>query len=98
MAAPTLEARAHSGPSYTTLLDSTRESSPALVRQFDDASVGTTSLVPAERSELTDSEARAYELAIIHGRPHVAEQMLEMFGVFECPNCHSRDRNSAALA
>lgn len=74
------------------------ESSPALVRQFDDASVGTTSLVPAERSELTDSEARAYELAIIHGRPHVAEQMLEMFGVFECPNCHSRDRNSAALA
>src|SRR5690606_22203038 len=27
VAAPTLEARAHSGPSYTTLLDSTREAS-----------------------------------------------------------------------
>ncbi|MEZ5095037.1 MAG: hypothetical protein R2731_02265 [Nocardioides sp.] len=73
------------------------ESSPSLVRQFDDAAVGTTSMVPADPSALTVSEARAYELAVTHGRPQVAEQMLEMFGVFECPNCRSRERAASAL-
>lgn len=74
------------------------ESSPSSVRQFDDAAVGTTSMIPADPSGLTGSEARAYELAITHGRPRLAGQMLEMFGVFECPSCHSRDRASTALA
>lgn len=73
------------------------ESSPSLVRQFDDAAVGTTSMVAAEPSALTDSEARAYELAITYGRPQVAEQMLEMFGVIECPNCRFRAQASSTL-
>lgn len=74
------------------------ERSPAPVRQFDDAEAGTTSMVPAAPSGLTGSEARAYELAVAHGRPGLAGQMLEMFGVFECPSCHTQDRASAALA
>lgn len=73
------------------------ESSPSLVRQFDDAAVGTTSLVPAEPSAVIEGEARAYELAIAHGRTRVAEQMLEIFGTFECPHCRSRHRVAAAL-
>lgn len=74
------------------------ENSPASVRRFDDAAVGTTSMVPADPSALIDSEARAYELAMTHGRPRVAEHMLEMFGAFECPSCRSLERASSALA
>ncbi|MEI2809839.1 MAG: hypothetical protein V9F00_06440 [Nocardioides sp.] len=73
------------------------ETSPSQVRQFDDASVGIMSVIPADPASLTGSEARAYQLASTHSRPQLANQMLEMFGVFECPNCHSRDRARSAL-
>jgi hypothetical protein len=76
----------------------TLEDPPSQVRQFDDASVGITSLIPADPASLTGSEARAYELATTHGRPQLADQMLEIFGAFECPRCRARDRASAALA
>ncbi|GAB4004816.1 hypothetical protein [Nocardioides ultimimeridianus] len=74
------------------------EDSPAVVRGFDDASIGTRTLSPADPSRLSASEARAYELATAHGRTQVAGWMLELFGWFECPGCGFRDRASAAPA
>jgi len=74
------------------------ETSPSEVRAFDDASVGVTSMFAADPVKLTGSEARAYGLATAQGRRNLAEQMLEVFGAFECPLCRVRTRASAALA
>jgi hypothetical protein len=85
-------------PSCEEQLSFGLETSPALVKQFDDASVGVTTVAPADSDRLTGSEARAYELATTHRRPHVARQLLDLFGVFECPACHFTGRTSAALS
>jgi hypothetical protein len=74
------------------------ETSPALVRQFDDASAGETRVVPSVPGRLAESEARAYELASIHRRPQVAQQLLDVLGVFECPACHFTGRTTTALS
>ncbi|MFC5266851.1 hypothetical protein ACFPJ1_32445 [Kribbella qitaiheensis] len=74
------------------------ETSPALVKQFDDASVGVTTVVPSDPGRLTGSEARAYELATTHRRPHVAKHLLDLFGIFVCPACHFTGRTAAALS
>jgi hypothetical protein len=73
------------------------ETSPALVKQFDDASVGATTVVPSDPGRLTGSEARAYELASTHRRPMIAQQLLDLFGLFECPACHFTAHTTAAL-
>jgi predicted RNA-binding Zn-ribbon protein involved in translation (DUF1610 family) len=73
------------------------ETTPAIVKQFDDASVGETTVVPSAPGRLTGSEARAYELATTHRRPQVAKQLLDLFGIFECPACHFTGRTAAAL-
>jgi hypothetical protein len=74
------------------------EASPVLVKQFDDASVGETTVAPADPGRITGSEARVYELATAHRRPHVAKQLLDLFGIFECPACHFTGRTAAALS
>jgi hypothetical protein len=74
------------------------ESSPALVKQFDDASMGVTTVAPSDPGRLAGSEARAYKVATTHRRPQVAKQLLDLFGIFECPACHFTGRPSAALS
>jgi hypothetical protein len=74
------------------------ETSPALVKQFDYASVGATTVAPSAPGRLTGSEARAYKLATTHRRPQVAKQLLDLFGIFECPTCHFTGRTSATLS
>lgn len=73
------------------------ETMPTLVRQFDDAGVGTTTVVPADPDQLSGGEARAYGLAIDHARSQVARRLLELFGRFECPACRFTGRTSEAL-
>jgi hypothetical protein len=72
--------------------------SPAFVKQFDDASVGETTVAPADPRRITGSEVRAYDLATTHRRPHVAKQLLDLFGIFECPACHFTGRTAEALS
>jgi hypothetical protein len=74
------------------------ETSPSEVRAFDDASVGVTSALAADPAKLMGSEARAYELATAQGRLGLAQQMLEVFGEFECPICRVETRASAGFA
>lgn len=74
------------------------ETSPPEVRAFDDASVGVTSTLAADPAKLMGSEGRAYELATAQGRLDLAQQMLEMFGEFECPICRIKTRASAGFA
>lgn len=74
------------------------ETSPLIVKQFDDASVGVTTVVPSDPGRLTGSEARAYELATTHRRPHVAKHLLDLFGMFKCPACHFTGGTAAALS
>ncbi|MEU4198282.1 hypothetical protein AB0E69_40745 [Kribbella sp. NPDC026611] len=74
------------------------ETMPTLVRQFDDAAVGATTLTPADPDQLSGGEARAYELAIGNGRPQVARRLLELFGRFECPACQFSGRTATALS
>ena len=74
------------------------ETSPPEVRAFDDASVGVTSALAAEPAKLMGSEARAYELATAQGRLGLAQQMLGVFGEFECPICRVETRASAGFA
>ncbi|TDD29763.1 hypothetical protein E1218_03075 [Kribbella turkmenica] len=73
------------------------ETSAAHVKQFGDGSVGQTTVAPCDPGQLTGSEARAYDLATTHRRPQVAKQLLDLFGIFQCPVCHSTGRTSAAL-
>jgi hypothetical protein len=73
------------------------ETSPALVK-LDDASVGQTTVVPSDPGLLAGSEARAYELATTHRRPQVAKQLMDLFGIFECPACHFTGSTAAALS
>jgi hypothetical protein len=74
------------------------ETSPAFVKQFDDASVGVTTVVPSDPVRLTGSEARAHDLATTHRRPQVAKQLLDLFGMFQCPACHFTGPTSVALS
>jgi hypothetical protein len=74
------------------------ETSPALVKQFDDASAGETTVAPADPGRLTGSEARVYDLATTHRRPRVADQLLDLFGLFQCPACHLTSRTAKALS
>ncbi|WP_157630457.1 hypothetical protein [Kribbella catacumbae] len=74
------------------------ETSPALVKQFDDASVGVTTVAPSAPGQLTGSEARAYELTTTYRRAQVAKQLLDLFGIFECPACHFTGRTSTAFS
>lgn len=73
------------------------ETAPPEVRAFDDASVGIGRVIAADPVTLAASEARAYQLAVAQGRRRLAEQMLEVFGDFECPTCRVRARASAAF-
>jgi hypothetical protein len=74
------------------------ETSPPEVQAFDDVSVGVTSTISADLATLIGSEARAYQLAMRQGRGSLAEQMLDLFGEFECPTCRVRTQASAAFA
>lgn len=74
------------------------ETSPAHVKSFDDASVGQTTVAPSDPGQLTGSEARAHRLATTHQRQQVANQLLDLFGIFQCPACHFTGRTSAALS
>lgn len=74
------------------------ETSPSKVRAFDDASVGVTSMLAADPAKLAGSEARAYGIATAQGRRNLAEQMLQVFGEFECPICRVRTRASGGFA
>lgn len=73
------------------------EPSHASVAQFDDSVVETT-VVPSAPGRLADSEARAYELASTHRRPEVAQQLLDLFGLFECPACGFTGPTTSALS
>ena len=67
------------------------------VTSFDDASVTPRVVDAADPAQIVSAEARAYSLAVTGDRPEVAQQLLHLFGVFECPWCGTRASMSAAL-
>ena len=73
------------------------EASPAVVAAFDDRSFGTRPVQASDPDEITGAEARAYQLALACDRSHIAKQLLDLFGVFECPRCHFKAKTSDSL-
>jgi predicted RNA-binding Zn-ribbon protein involved in translation (DUF1610 family) len=64
---------------------------------FDDASLTPRVVDAADPAQIVSAEARAYSLAATGDRPELAEQLLHLFGVYECPRCGNRANTANAL-